>query len=248
MRITLEASQHGANCFTTLTYDDDHLPEDRSLDKTHLRQFFDRLRKKKGPFRYYACGEYGDLTQRAHYHACLFGMDFADKVEFQDTPNGMLYISEELRKLWGHGNVSIAELNFETAAYTARYVLKKKRGLALKAPQHCRLEEKTGELIPILQPFAVMSLGTREKGTAIGGTWLRKYGSDIYKLEKDSLVMRGQHMKPPKYFDKLYDTINPDRLKQIKEKRKENHEELTLDQKRVRETITRARLLKKTKV
>ena len=73
-RCVLEAKMHDDNCFITLTYDDNHVPSDMSLVKMDFTNFIKRLRKNTGEkIRYYACGEYGELYQRPHFHACLFG-------------------------------------------------------------------------------------------------------------------------------------------------------------------------------
>jgi hypothetical protein len=63
--------------FITLTYSDEHLPEDGSLNPEHLTRFWKRLRKnesadKKDWIRYFACGEYGEKRGRPHYHAMVF--------------------------------------------------------------------------------------------------------------------------------------------------------------------------------
>lgn len=243
MRCVLESKLHERNSFITLTYNDEHLPKDQSLNRHHLTKFFKRLRKQHGPYRYYACGEYGETTQRAHYHACLFGMDFADKIPFQKRGDHQLYISEELNKLWGMGNTSIGELNFETAAYTARYVTKKKTGLAVKAPCYSRLDPETGELIPVVQPYAVMSLRS-----AIAAQWLPQFHGDIYNNDKDFLVMRGKEMKPPKYFDRLFDTIDSAKMQKIKEKRVRERKNLPLEELRAHEKITRARIIQRKQI
>jgi len=74
LRILLELEKHEFNTFLTLTYDDVHLPGDQSLQPKHLTDFFKRLRKKvEYPIRYYAVGEYGEETERPHYHIALFG-------------------------------------------------------------------------------------------------------------------------------------------------------------------------------
>lgn len=243
MRMVLEAQLHQDNCFITLTYTDEELPETGSLNRHHLTKFFKRLRKQKGPFRYYACGEYGDQTKRAHYHACLFGMTFEDKVELQKKAEHTLYYSQQLTDIWGHGHTSIGELNFETAAYCARYVLKKQTGLALKGKGTFQLNETTGEIIPVEQPYAVMSLRS-----AIAAQWLPQFHGDIYAADKDFLAMRGKEMKPPKYFDKLLDKIDPIRIRRIKEKRKTEREIMTLKELRAHEKNTRARIIKKTQI
>lgn len=247
MRCVLEARLHERNSFVTLTYSDDELPDDRSLNRSHLQKFFKRLAKAKGPFRQYSCGEYGETTKRAHYHACLFGIDFDDKQELERRGDNVLYYSEELTRLWGHGHTSVGALTFETAAYTARYVLKKKLGNG--DLQHVLLHEETGELIPVAQPFAAMSRGNRlQPHNAIGHNWLKRYGTDIYSADKDFLVIRNQKMKPPAYFDRLFDTIDSERIERIKLKRKEERTPLSLQELRTHERITRARLIKKTKI
>lgn len=49
VRCTHESLLHKENSFITLTYDDEHLPEDGGLVKKHWQDFCKRLRKKK-PF------------------------------------------------------------------------------------------------------------------------------------------------------------------------------------------------------
>lgn len=240
MRCVHEAQMHSQNCFITLTYDDKHLPPHGSLYKPDLQKFFKRLRKNIGTFRYYACGEYGDNTDRAHYHACIFGLDFDDKIHFRRIGEHNLYISPQLNEIWGNGNTSIGELTFETAAYTARYVTKK---LSKGQSRYVRCDTETGEIIPLVQPFAVMSLRS-----AIAKQWLQRYHGDIYAHEKDSLYMRGKKMRPTKYYDKLYDIINPEHMAKIKEKRKTDTPKLTTDELRAREKIAHARTFNKTQI
>lgn len=242
MRCLHESSQHEKNSFITLSYNDDHLSPDGSLNKLHLQKFFKRLRHHKGEFRYYACGEYGDTTKRAHYHALIFGLDFSeDRKPFYKSANGgQIYVSQELEKIWGKGHCQIGPLNWETASYTARYVMKKQMG---KDAQHVKIDEYSGEIIPVQDPFAVMSLKP-----AIGRNWIEKYYGDIYNLRKDYIYINGHQVKPPKYYDKVMETLNPDRLEDIKEKRRSESESLTQPQMRARETITRARISRKRKL
>lgn len=150
------------------------------------------------------------------------------------------------------GNTSIGNLTFETAAYTARYVTKK---LSKGQSRYVRLDSDTGEIIPLVQPFAVMSLrsqyetpeGNRKYG-GIAKEWFDKYHKDIYNANKDSIHIRGKKMKPTKYYDALYDKIEPEKHKKIKQKRTENIEELNYNQLRTREKITRARTTQKTQI
>lgn len=113
-----------------------------------------------------------------------------------------------------------------------------KKGFGKYTGNYVRLDEETGELIPLVQPYAAMSLKP-----AIGREWLNKYHNDLYGHDKDFLMMRGKKMKPAKYYDKVYDTINAEHMAQIKEKRIDKREELTYDELRAREKIARARMI-----
>ena len=79
-RLELEASLHEHNSFVTLTYADQFLPEDGSVNPRHTQLWLKRLRKVLDPrkVRFFLCGEYGDQTFRPHYHACLFGVGLDD--------------------------------------------------------------------------------------------------------------------------------------------------------------------------
>lgn len=239
MRCVHEAQLHEQNSFITLTYNDENLPEWGSLHKPDLQKFFKRLRKQKGKFRYYACGEYGETTQRAHYHVCLFGMDFNDKVPFKKTGDHLLYISPQLQEIWGHGNTSVGTLTFETAAYTARYVMKKQFGD--KGGGYVRVDEATGEIRPLVQPFATMSLRP-----AIASRWMHKFHNDVYGADKDSIHMNGKKLTPPKYYDKIYDKINPDRLEYLKGEREKRRTGKTDQELHARALIAHARTKQKT--
>ena len=144
IRCVHEASMHQDNSFITLTYNDEHLPENGQLVKKDFQKFMKRLRKKCGKVRYYQCGEYGsqyddqgnkitdslnrELLGRPHFHACLFGLDFPDK-ELWTVRNGInLYRSPTLEKIWKKGYSSIGNVTFESAAYVARYITKKLNG------------------------------------------------------------------------------------------------------------------------
>lgn len=74
------------------------------------------------------CGEYGENYGRPHFHACVFGLDFPDRVIHSRTGSDhFIYRSEILEKLWPFGFSSVADFSFETAAYVARYVMKNYR-------------------------------------------------------------------------------------------------------------------------
>lgn len=236
-----EAQLYDDNAFITLTYSDAEIPKDYGLSKEHLTKFLKRLRHHKGPYRYYACGEYGDITQRAHYHACIFGLNFPDKKYFKKEGDHTLYTSEELNNIWGHGNTSIGELNYETAQYTAKYVMKKQLGKGGRPYYY--VDEETGELTLLQQPFSVMSLRP-----AIAERWLRQYASDIYANGKDFIMVQGKKMRPTKYYDKIYDILDPHHMQEIKITREKKHEPITQQQMHAREKIARARTTHKQEI
>lgn len=157
------------------------------------------------------CGEYGETTNRPHYHALLFGFDFLDKV-YHSKSNGMvLYSSKSLDSLWGLGHCLIGAVTFESAAYVARYCVKKVTGKAADA-HYSSLDLETGEIVSRVPEFAHMSLKP-----GIGRPWLDKFQADIYP--HDYVIIRGVKVKPPKYYDKIFDTRDPDALDYIKAQR-----------------------------
>lgn len=190
-----EASLHDQNCVVTLTYDDEHLPADGSLDKQAFPDFVRRVRRSGGKVRYFHCGEYGDREGRPHYHAALFGYDFPDKELGPPSKSGAdQWLSPALERLWPSGLCTIGCLNFESAAYIARYVTKKVTGQ--RAQEHYeRVNPLTGELVQVEPEFATMS---RRPG--IGAGWFKKFGSEVYP--SDEVIVRGRACKPPRYYDK----------------------------------------------
>jgi len=234
VRITHEAQQWEKSSFITLTYDDRNIPEYSGLRYDDLQKFWKRLRKTYGDLRYYAVGEYGDETQRPHYHACLFGLAFEEhRTIIRDTPS-LLWTNPELTKAWGLGHVSVGALNFQTAQYTASYVLKKLRS----GQQYVRVDEETGELIPLEQPRPFMSRN-------IAREWWERYGAHV--TDHDLVVINGRKQKPPKAYDRWLGEKEPAKLEKIKEKRSEHTPKLNKEQNRARARNAHARAKKKSK-
>ena len=242
MRCMHEASLHENNCFITLTYDNTHLPSDGSLHYKDFQLFIKRLRKKLGHnrVRYYMAGEYGENFGRPHFHACIFGYDFHDKKLWKRTPSGsLLYRSKDLEILWPFGYSSIGDVNFESAAYVARYIMKKVTGKMAK-DHYEEIDFESGEIVKRVPEFNKMSLKP-----GIGAKWLEKFKSDVYP--HDYVVVRGKKMKPPKAYDKWYKNDNPFEFDEILYKREisaklnpDNHDPKRLDAKR---QILESRLL-----
>lgn len=197
VRCMHEAQMHDENWFVTLTYDDENLPETGSLVYRDFQQFMRRLRKKKGKVRFYMCGEYGEQGHRPHYHACMFGLAVQDLEPIGEC----LFQSAELQNLWGKGFVSLGELTFDSAAYVARYCMKKVTGSAARE-HYSRVNLSTGEVVSLTPEFARMSLKP-----GIGATWFQKFHRDVYP--HDYVVTNGHEAKPPRYYDKLLGKMNP---------------------------------------
>ncbi len=206
MRCVHEASLYDENCFITLTYSDEFLPSNGSLNVKHFQDFMKRLRAKvpERRIRYFHCGEYGDDWRRPHYHALLFNFDFADKLLFEVDSGVRLYTSALLEKCWGFGFGTVGAVTFESAAYTARYIMKKRAsGSVDDAMHYLSCDEITGELVELLPEYATMS---RRPG--IGREWYERFRSDVFP--SDEVVLRGRSMKPPRFYGCLYEGEEPE--------------------------------------
>lgn len=130
LRIKHELMFFRTGLFITLTYNNDFIPRtflskpkivgdklvftDTNLVKKHLQDFFKRLRyyldKQGRKIKYYACGEYGDYTDRAHYHAIILGMK---SFSFSDR--------ELIKKCWKYGFIHFGDASVASGRYVAKY-------------------------------------------------------------------------------------------------------------------------------
>ena len=213
MRAVHEAKMYKRNCFITLTYNDENLPERGRLKYEDFVLFMKRLRKKHGEnIRFYMCGEYGDLD-RPHYHAIIFNHDWDDKTYFK-TSNSKekIYTSDDLTKLWGMGHTSTGDATFESAAYIARYCMQKINGE--QAEEHYKRYDYLGEY-SLVPEFNEMS---RKPG--IGGDWLKFHMKDVYT--NDKVIINGKETNVPKFYDKILKRLDPEKLRDFKEIREWN--------------------------
>lgn len=134
LRCRLELQSHESAAFTTLTYNNEELPD--TLQKRHLQLFLKRLRKRfkrqaaNRNVRFFACGEYGEQTQRPHYHAILFGASEAD--------------AQTVQKAWPHGHADVRPATHASVNYVAGYTAKKYAKLEDLAEE--QVDEETGEV------------------------------------------------------------------------------------------------------
>lgn len=206
--------------FITLTYNDEHLINEcltgerfeyvvdgephilpgATLSKEHVQLFMKRLRAyykdhyNHDGIRYFLAGEYGEKSRRPHYHICIFNLPILDLLIYSNNFRGdVLYISPSLEQIWGKGYVVIGELNWETAAYTARYVVKKYKGKESE-----EFYKSVGNVLP------EFTLSSRRPG--IAGEYFNREVEQIYRhdcIQLPSTNDRDGMTTVPRYFDKL---------------------------------------------
>lgn len=191
------------------------------------------------PIRYYHAGEYGSccktcnvpeeehdissdacsryLLGRPHYHACIFNYDFADKQPYKMHNGNMLYTSELLQSLWPFGFSTVASFSFQTAAYVARYIMKKRNG-DLKFDRYTEVDFDTGEILADLKP----EYPTMSRNPGIASRWFDQFKDDVYP--DDFVVLNGKKMRPPKFYDYKLEKLDPYDLDLIKAERIKNAE------------------------
>lgn len=240
IRCQHEASLYEDNCFITLTYNDFNLPDGGSLVYSDFQRFMKRLRKcyPLSKIRFYMCGEYGDDLSRPHYHACLFNFNFVDRVLHSKSSAGFnIYRSASLERLWPHGFSSIGDFTYETAAYTARYVMKKITGH--RSDMHYENMDSDGVITRRVSEFNRMSLKP-----GIGATWYAKFHSDVHP--HDHVIINGRPVLPPKYYGRLLQKDSPLDFEAMQFKRFEKFSPLGADNSpdrlAVKEQVTKARV------
>lgn len=204
-----------------------------TLCKRDFQLFMKRLRKAfpDDNIRFFACGEYGSETFRPHYHAIIFGLHLDDLEVYKKSPDGFVYYnSPSLQRCWSVietklsndgtsykeavplGYAVVANVSWETCAYTARYVMKK-----LKGP-----EAEFYDRFNIEPPWTLMS---RKPG--IARQWYDEH-PDCYEFDSINVATPsgGKKFRPPKYFDKLFDVDNPVKSAEVKALRRKLAEEM----------------------
>lgn len=236
VRCMLESKYHTDNYFLTLTYDEMNLPLVKgvaddgvieyvgTLQPKHLQDFLKRLRiyyKRHydiDDIRFFACGEYGDKYHRPHYHVIIFGLPIPDLKYFTTNrkSNEVCYRSELLEKLWTHGIVGVGNVSFESCAYVARYVVKKRKGKDAAYYKAHGIEPE----------FVRMS---RRPG--IASKFYDENKDRIYECDEIIVPRKDgpQKCKPSRYFDSKFDLEEPDLLAEIKKRRQECAKEALKD-------------------
>lgn len=227
-RCIAEATRHKSSYFVTFTYNDDNLPIREFIDdngefkpsmtlvKEDFQKLMKRIRKNyqyDNKLRFFMAGEYGSQSARPHYHAIIFGLQLDDLEIYKKTELGFnLYTSKFLENCWQHkGYVIVAEVTWETCAYTARYILKKQTGKA----------SEIYEQLNIIPEFTLMS---RKPGIARDFYEENKLAFLKYGEVPISTMKDGRIIKSVKYFDKLLEIEYPLEKELYKEQIKKNLE------------------------
>lgn len=216
----LKTSQNAL--FLTLTYDDSHLefspyvdPELGTIETRpvlvpkHLEKYLKRIRRaadRRGaplPIRFFACGEYGEETRRPHYHAILYNVpdSLVGKTHkwVDSTPEAPLWTSETLSYFWPYGYTVFGDVNWQTCAYVARYIVDKQLGISRK--EQIKAQKQFTD-VPWQDEFVRMS---RRPG--IGRAYYDEHKDVIYETDELFVNIKGQTqpVRPAKYYDRLYD-------------------------------------------
>jgi hypothetical protein len=181
-RLQKELNSSSSACFLTLTYDDKNIPISEggySLLRSDFQKFMKRLRKhanQKQKIKYYACGEYGDKTERPHYHAIVFNLP---------RP-----FDKYIKKAWKLGHIHIGTVTEKSIMYTTKYALK---GLKRKKPFEYDEDGREPQ-------FQLMSNGL---GEVYAKEIIRDY---LITNGTKLLTVEGGHKKklPRYYIDKMF--------------------------------------------
>lgn len=140
----LEAGLYADNSFLTLTYENDPV----SLNPLDHRRFMDALRKRLRPLkiRFYMVGEYGEKSDRPHFHYIIFGYPSC-----RGFTRGFRCCAacDPIEEVWGKGLIKNLPVEIGSCRYVARYVVKKMTRfddprLNNKHPEFARMSLKPG--------------------------------------------------------------------------------------------------------
>ena len=179
--------------FVTLTYNEENYPKDCSVHKEVLSDWWDNfqhlVKKEKGfSPRIFSCGEYGSRTNRAHYHAILYGLN-PDPFNKHNIDRELIANSWKLCDrdmfLWNRYDFNKNAINFctrETIQYVAGYIQKKLKSYLAK-----EVYEKFGKQAPFKLASKQLGLNYALEQKDI----IRQNGFCVYN---------GYRVRVPRYF------------------------------------------------
>jgi len=203
------------SCAVTLTYSPEFLPEDGHLNHTHFQKFIRKLRKNRGvrSVRYFMAGEYGGKTQRPHYHALLFGLDFDDRRRVVRPDGQEVQMSLELANTWARGDATVDAFDFGAAGYIAGYIAKK-QGQHFDPRRWQTLTRPDGSII-YRDPAPEYRRMSRAPG--LGRYWIEQNLDQVYAHD---LIRIGPYtFKPPAFYDQVLKEHRPEEHALLMERR-----------------------------
>lgn len=253
-RLILERTQHSDAAFVTLTYRSTELPVVDTPDGTgssatlvpeHVRNWLKRLRFAIAPtrIRFFLVGEYGDTTQRPHYHAILFGYPSCQRGRTRHIKGDNVFDCcphcNLLWETWTHGGIDVGDVTDESIQYCCGYVTKKmtERGhpnLNGRHPEFARMSNRPGigKMAMHDVASALLSLNLENAQPDVPsalrhgnrllplGRYLRRYLRTLVgKDEKISQEAFDEVQKKMSslYTDLVYDSINSKGEKSVKQ-------------------------------
>lgn len=187
-RVILESMCYEQNCVLTLTYNDENLPQDGSLDVRDFQLFMKSLRKHIAPIkvRYFGCGEYGSKGMRPHFHVILFGY-CPDDLIFMYKDKGNEYCQSPLiSRIWNRGYILVCpSIDSRTVPYVSKYLQKFNEDSFIRHT----FDGKEYKLRP---PFVLCS---RRPG--IGANAL---DSAFMDFDNDKLYVNGKSIRIPRFY------------------------------------------------
>lgn len=200
-RALAEAHLHASNWFLTLTYAPEFLPPRGELVHRDWQLFAKRLRRSVGKFRYLMCGEYGEQSQRPHFHALLFGLELSDAERFGVRRGFPVYRSAAVERAWRHGLCELGTVTAQSARYCAGYVLK-----SSVAPE--RVDDLTGEVVTLRKPYGRMSLKP-----GLGDGWIRRYYPEVFA--HGACYAADKRFAIPERFKRILDQEHPEAFEEL---------------------------------
>lgn len=207
-RIMLEALLHEQNTFVTLTYNDENLPEDGSVNPEHTKAFLKRLRehisrKYDRKTRFFLVGEYGDESERPHYHLALFNYPNCEygRSRYSLRRTDCCPNCDLVRDVWNKGHVVLGTLTMNSARYVANYTTKKMTSvdderLNGRHPEFARMSRNPGiaadavvDMVESIKPYldgkdVPMYLVQGNKRMPLGNYLVKKLRAAIGRDEK----------------------------------------------------------------
>lgn len=181
-RLEHELQYHEESCFLTLTYKEEFLPVNGSLVKGDPTKFLKRFRKNLSvKIKYFYVGEYGEDSDRPHYHFIIFGWQPYD-LYMTHYDGRRRYASRYVDKCWPFGMNNIGVVEEDSIGYVLGYVTKKLYGAMADQVYGNRLH-----------PFAQMSKG-------LGLSYALDHEKDI--REELHVKKRGKDLGLPRYYAK----------------------------------------------